>query len=336
MRTSGFPRRFSRRRLLQFGAVAGVGLVAACRRGPEPPQLRAGRGLLPKPLLDQLPSPWTLSSQEAETTVPEDEKQLGGDLLALNDGWLQGLPPDQLQRIQAPPLEQRLGVQAQRFLEQQGEQRAGMVLPVGVSPWVLLFRNGAEWAEAAKAGWDVLLQPSLAGQVILPASPRWVIDLADRCGGDAALHRLRQQLLTMDDRRATNWLLKDRARVVVLPLQRCMSLLRRDPRLTAVIPDSGAPLHWTLLVRPKGTREPLPQAWVDMAWTSPLRRTLLLNGWRAPLEAEAMEMERPDLPKPWRDLLLPPASLWERCWSLPPLTAEERLVLQDRWRASAP
>ena len=211
-----------------------------------------------------------------------------------------------------------------------------MVLPVGVSPWVLLFRNGAEWAEAAKAGWDVLLQPSLAGQVILPASPRWVIDLADRCGGDAALHRLRQQLLTMDDRRATNWLLKDRARVVVLPLQRCMSLLRRDPRLTAVIPDSGAPLHWTLLVRPKETREPLPQAWVDMAWTSPLRRTLLLNGWRAPLEAEAMEMERPDLPKPWRDLLLPPASLWERCWSLPPLTAEERLVLQDRWRDSAP
>ena len=69
---------------------------------------------------------------------------------------------------------------------------------------MLLFRNGAEWAEAAGAGWDVLLEPSLAGQVILPASPRWVIDLLDRCGGDAALQRLRQQLLTMDDRRATN------------------------------------------------------------------------------------------------------------------------------------
>ena len=336
MRTSGFPSRFSRRRLLQFGAVAGVGLVASCRRGPEPPQLRAARGLLPKPWSDQLPSPWTLSSQEAVTTDPEDEKQIGGDLHALNDGWLQGLPSDQLQLIQAPPLEQRLGAQAQRFLEQQGEQRAGMVLPVGVSPWVLLFRNGAEWAEAARAGWDVLQEPSLAGQVILPASPRWVIDLADRCGGDAALQRLRQQLLTMDDRRATNWLLKDKARVAVLPLQRCMSLLRRDPRLTAVIPDSGAPLHWTLLVRPKGTREPLPQAWVDAAWTSPLRRTLLLNGWRAPLSADVMESHRHGLPKPWRDLLLPPASLWERCWSLPPLTGEERLVLQDRWRASAP
>jgi hypothetical protein len=182
----------------------------------------------------------------------------------------------------------------------------------------------------------VLLQPSLAGQVILPASPRWVMDLADRCGGDAALQRLRQQLLTMDDRRATNWLLKDKARVVVLPLQRCMALLRRDPRLTAVLPDQGAPLHWTLLVRPKGTLEPLPQAWVEAAWTSPLRRTLLVNGWRAPLEADAIELDRQDLPNPLRDLLLPPASLWERCWSLPPLTEPERLQLGERWRASTP
>jgi putative spermidine/putrescine transport system substrate-binding protein len=341
MRASGFSSRVSRRRLLQLGAVAGAGLVAACRRGTAPPQLHAARGLLPKPWSEQLPSPWTWSWQEAETTDRDDQdrddqERVGGDLLALNDGWLQGLPPDQLQRIQAPPLEQRLGAQAQRLLALQGELLAGKVLPVGVSPWVMLFRNGAAWAEAARAGWDVLLQPSLRGRVILPASPRWVIDLADRCGGRSTLRRLRQQLLTMDDRRATNWLLKDKARVVVLPLQRCMPLLRRDPRLTAVLPAQGAPLHWTLLVRPKETREPLPQAWVDAAWTSPLRRKLLLNGWRAPLEADAMELDRQDLPKPWRDLLLPPASRWERCWSLPPLMEEERLVLQDRWRASAP
>ena len=326
----------SRRRLLQLAAGAGLGLVAACRKGPEPPQLRAARGIIPKAWADQLPSPWTWSWQESESTEPDDQDQGGGDLLALNDGWLPALPPDQLQLIQAPPLQQQLGVQARRFLEQHGEQRAGSLLPVGVSPWVMLFRNGTEWAEAARAGWDVLLQPSLAGQVILPASPRWVMDLADRCGGDAALQRLRQQLLTMDDRRSTNWLLKDKARVVVLPLQRCMALLRRDPRLTAVLPDQGAPLHWTLLVRPKGTREPLPQAWVEAAWTSPLRRTLLVNGWRAPLEADAIELDRQDLPNPWRDLLLPPASLWERCWSLPPLTEPERLQLGERWRASTP
>ena len=152
----------SRRRLLQLAAGAGLGLVAACRKGPEPPQLLAARGIVPKAWADQLPSPWTWSWQEAEAMDPDDQEQGDGDLLALNDGWLPALPPDQLQLIQAPPLQQQLGVQARRFLEQQGEQRAGSLLPVGVSPWVMLFRNGTEWAEAARAGWDVLLQPSLA------------------------------------------------------------------------------------------------------------------------------------------------------------------------------
>ena len=100
----------------------------------------------------------------------------------------------------------------------------------------MLFRNGSAWLEAAQGGWDVLLDPTLAGRVVLPASPRFVIDLADRLGGEEALRRLRAQLLTMDDRQATSWLLKGEARVVVLPLQRCMALLRQDPRLRAVLP----------------------------------------------------------------------------------------------------
>ncbi|MFL2497298.1 MAG: hypothetical protein ACJ0GQ_05545 [Parasynechococcus sp.] len=184
MRASGFSSRVSRRRLLQLGAVAGAGLVAACRRGTAPPQLRAARGLLPKPWSEQLPSPWTWSWQEAETTDRDDQdrddqERVGGDLLALNDGWLQGLPPDQLQRIQAPPLEQRLGAQAQRLLALQGELLAGKVLPVGVSPWVMLFRNGAAWAEAARAGWDVLLQPSLRGR----GDSSRESPLGDRSGG---------------------------------------------------------------------------------------------------------------------------------------------------------
>ena len=91
----GFRGQCSRRRLLQLAAGAGLGLVAACRKGPEPPQLRAARGLIPKAWADQLPSPWTWSWQESEATDPDDQDQGGGDLLALNDGWLPALPPDQ-------------------------------------------------------------------------------------------------------------------------------------------------------------------------------------------------------------------------------------------------
>ena len=337
MTAQGFGFALSRRSVLQLTAGAGLAFLAGCRGGLKPPQLLAARGTLPKAWQEQLPSPWITSWQEledGESSVADADQ--GGDLLALTDGWLDQLPPDRLQAIQAPSLSDRLGPQARRFLAQLGDARSGQVLPVGVSPWVMLFRNGAEWTQAAQAGWEVLLQPSLTGKVVLPASPRWLMALADRLGDGGELRRLRGQLLTMDDRRATNWLLKGDARVVVLPLQRCMALLRRDPRLTAVLPESGAPLHWTLLVRPEGTREPLPQMWVEQAWEAPLRQTLLRSGWRVPLKPVELNAERGALPAAWRDLLMPSEAVWRRCWSLPPLQEEQRIALQQRWRSSAP
>ncbi|MEC8442395.1 MAG: ABC transporter substrate-binding protein [Cyanobacteriota bacterium] len=337
MTAQGFGFALSRRSVLQLTAGAGLALLAGCRGGLKPPELLTARGTLPKAWQKQLPSPWISSWQELEegASAVADANELG-DLLALSDGWLDQLPPDRLQAIQAPSLSDRLGPQARRFLAQLGEDRSGQVLPVGVSPWVMLFRNGAEWIQAAHAGWEVLLHPSLTGKVVLPASPRWVMALVDRLGGGGELRRLRGQLLTMDDRRATNWLLKGDARVVVLPLQRCMALLRRDPRLTAVLPESGSPLHWTLLLRPEGTREPLPQKWVEQAWNAPLRQTLLRSGWLAPLNPAQLKAERGELPAEWRDLLVPSEAVWQRCWSLPPLQKEQRIALQQRWRSSAP
>ena len=322
----------SRRHLLQLGAGASLALLAACRSGERSPQLLAARGTLPKAWLKLLPSPWESSATAAPRLWPDDTDS-AVDLVAMGDGWLSSVAPSRLQDLDAPQLQQQLGAQAQRFLQQLGAERAMQVLPVGVSPWVMLFRNGSAWLEAARGGWDVLLDPTLAGRVVLPASPRFVIDLADRLGGEEVLRRLRAQLLTMDDRQATSWLLKGEARVVVLPLQRCMALLRRDPRLTAVLPDAGAPLHWTVLVRPGDTPEPLPQAWVEQAWRQPLHLTLLRDGWRSPLDALPAADE---LPLAWRDLLLPPQATWQRCWSLPPLQDDARSAWAERWRSSAP
>jgi len=322
----------SRRHLLQLGAGASLALLAACRSGARPPQLLAARGTLLKAWLSQLPSPWEFSPAQDPRFWPAGTES-AVDLVAMGDGWLSSVARSRLQRLHAPDLRQQLGLQAQRFLGQLEPERAAQVLPVGVSPWVMLFRNGSSWLEAARLGWDVLLDPVFTGRVVLPASPRFVIDLADRIGGDAALRRLRGQLLTMDDRQATSWLLKGEARVVVLPLQRCMALLRQDHRLSAVLPETGAPLHWTVLVRPEGTSEPLPQAWVEQAWQPPLNLALLRDGWRSAVAATPT----PDnLPSTWRDLLLPAESTWRRCWSLPPLQNQQKALLAERWTMSAP
>jgi hypothetical protein len=281
-----------------------------------------------------LPDPWQLTSaKNLDQWTQADAAQ--ADLLACTDGWLGSLSSVALQPIEAAPLRNQLDPLALRFLKTLGPL-GSQVLPVGVSPWVLLVRRNSLIDAIKRLGWQMLLDPELQGQIVFPASPRVVIDLADRLEQPDALRRLRRQALTFDDRQAVNWLLKGKAKVVVLPLQRCLSLLRRDPRMDIIVPSLGAPLHWTVLIRPQDTKEPLPQAWVELAWREPMRRRLLQEGWRAPLPTAVLDADRLQLPERWRSLVLPPDDLWNRCWSLPPLSPEQRIGLEQRWRASAP
>ena len=328
----GFMASLSRRHLLQLGAGTCLTLLSGCRSGLRPSKLLSAKGTLPKAWLKQLPSAWESTFTQGSEVWPAEGAE-PVDLVAMGDGWLSTLAPSRLRNLDAPDLQRQMDGQAQRFLRQLGPEQAARVLPVGVSPWVMLFRDGSSWIRAAQEDWNVLLEPALKGRVVLPASPRFVMDLADRIGGDAVLDRLRLQLLTMDDRQATSWLLKGNARVVVLPLQRCMTLLRQDPRLTAVLPDFGAPLHWTVLARPAETREPVPQAWIETAWRQPLSLTLLREGWRSPV---ALPSAPESLPRPWRHLLMPPDATWQRCWSLPPVDDKDQKVLVERWQASTP
>tara|TARA_Y100000746_G_scaffold56666_1_gene45783 strand:- start:889 stop:1740 length:852 start_codon:yes stop_codon:yes gene_type:complete len=282
----------------------------------------------------ELPDPWQLTSAKAlEQWTQGDAAQ--ADLLACTDGWLDTLSAVALQPIEAAALSNQLDPLAQQFLKMQGPL-ASQVLPVGVSPWVLLVRSNPFVNTIKQLGWQMLLDPQLKGKIVFPSSPRVVIDLADRLEQPDALQRLRRQALTFDDRQAVNWLLKGVAKVVVLPLQRCLSLLRRDPRMEVILPNQGAPLHWTVLIRPKDAKVPLPQQWVELAWREPMRRRLLQEGWRAPLATAVLDADRSQLPERWRSLVLPPDDLWNKCWSLPPLSPEQRISLAERWRASAP
>ena len=325
----------SRRRLLQLFGGAGLAALAGCGSTSVAPRLLAAKDGIPRPWREALPSPWRFLPTSSMDLWADAELEQP-DLLALSDGWLDRIPADQLQALGAPPLQGRLDAKARAFLASLPTQRAAQVLPAGVSPWVMIARRREPWLGAARRSWDVLLDPALQQRIVLPASPRWVMNLADQLDGDDPLPRLRRQLLTLDDRQALNWLLKGEARLVVLPLQRCMPLLRRDPRLTAVLPQSGAPLHWTLLVRPAQTREPLPRAWVEQAWSEPMASSLLRQGWRPPLSRRELEPAGQSIPSRWRQLVLPDPEIWSRCWSLPPVPGSERHQLVQRWTQSAP
>ena len=321
----------SRRHVLQMIGATGSVVLAGCRQATAAPTMTAPAGVLPKPWADALPKPWrlTLAPAQQDWTL---EDQARADLLVMGDGWLDAHPEDTLQPIASEPLRRQLDAQALALLGELGALR-DRVLPLAVTPWVMLLRDDPA---IRQEGWPLLLDSAVAGRVVLPASPRLVMSLADHLGGGQALSELRRQALTFDDRQSTNWLLKGEARVVVLPLNRCITLLRRDPRLRAVLPASGAPLHWTVLLRPAASREPVPQSWVEKGWRDPLRRRLAQLGWRAPINSSGSMADQNALSERLRPLLFPSADTWSRCWSLPPLLPEDRSALQGLWRNSAP
>ena len=320
-----------RRQVLQMIGATGTVLLAGCRPATSAPTLMAPAGVLPKPWADALPKPWSLTLAPAQQDWrPADQAR--ADVLVIGDGWLDAHPADTLQPIASEPLLSQLDGQAKALLADLGALQ-DRVLPLAVSPWVMLLRHDPA---ITQKGWPLLLDSSMAGRVVLPASPRLVMSLADHLGGGQALPALRRQALTYDDRQATNWLLKGEAKVVVLPLSRCIALLGRDPRLRAILPASGAPLHWTVLLRPEASREPLPQSWVEQGWRDPLRRRLVQQGWRVPIASSGAMADQKALSARLRPLLFPSADTWSRCWSLLPLLPDDRSALEELWRDSAP
>jgi putative spermidine/putrescine transport system substrate-binding protein len=197
---------------------------------------------------------------------------------------------------------------------------------------VLVLRSRPALAARREQGWDLLLDPSLKGKVVLPSSPRVCIELMGR--NFDRIQALRRQALAYDDRDGLSLLLSGEAEAAVAPLRRLIPLLRRDQRLQVVLPASGAPLSWQLLLRPAGTTTPLPVDWISAALEPPLLGALLQAGWVPPLPRAQLEPAVDRFPQPLAALLLPEQAVLERCWSLPPLSTPQRLALQTVWDAS--
>ncbi len=326
-----------RRRLLRLlggaGVAGGLGALAGCRRA-EPPQLLACRGTLPAAWLRSLPAPWKLRPFDDPAALLAGRTPAAG-LLQLSDGWAQQLPPSALAPLGLPALLGQLAPQARaasRLFAPEGAP--ALAFPWASSPWVLLLRSRPDLARRAEEGWDVLLDPSLRGRLVLPSSPRVAIALM---GGDPErLRRLRAAALASDDRDGLALLLAGLAEAAVLPRQRVVALLRRDQRLQAVLPAGGSPLSWSLLLRPAAGAAALPAAWLAEVLAPELLPRLLASGWVPPLPRERLARALSGFPAPVANLLLPPQPLLEQCTDLPPLAAAERRSLQALWDAAAP
>lgn len=320
------------------GALATASLAAlhGCsrRRGPE---LLSAAGALPRAWRSALPLPWSLGDpiQPQRLAAALEQPSARAGLVALSDGWASNLKATLWQPIEAPRLLARLAASAGPVSRLYGPPDAPpLAYPWAFSPWVLGLRNHSGLLQAAAQSWEVLLEPRLQGKLVLPSAPRISIELM---GADPSrVRRLRAQALAYDEAQGLNLLLGGDAEAAVLPLQRLIPLLRRDPRLQVVLPASGAPLSWQLLLRPAASSAPLPLAWMGQILQSPLLTTVLREGWVPPLPMAELDAAAASLPQALRALLLPPEAVLERCWSLPPLPPQQRLQWQTLWDAAAP
>jgi len=334
------PAVLSRRRLLQLGVGAGAGLLAACRSAPGP-ELLLAEADLPAAWLKQLPAPWRTRQVADAAAVQKAVRELGQrpapGLVALSDGWASGLSRQQLQSFEAPRLWARLAAFSAPVARLYGPPAAGqLAFPWAYSPWVIALRSRPDLAARRQEGWQLLLDPSLRGRLVLPSSPRISLEIM---GGDfERLERLRAQALAYDDRDGLNLLLSGDAEAAVLPLQRLIPLLRRDQRLAVIWPDSGAPLSWQLLLRPAGAAQsaPPPLEWLGAVLEQPLLEQLLARGLVPPLPQADLAPVARRFPESIAALLLPGDGLLQRCWSLPPLSVPQQLAQQNLWDAAAP
>ncbi|MCP9884491.1 ABC transporter substrate-binding protein [Synechococcus sp. ATX 2A4] len=360
---SPLPARFSRRRLLQAGALAGSGWLVGCARGASSsPTLLYSRGQLPAAWGKQLPSPWRGKALEGPEAVLAQQND--ADLLQLSDGWLGALEADALQPFSSSSAASALFEQLAPFTEAvragfRNPPAAPIAYPWAFGTWVLVLRNRSDLSRRSAEGWNLLLDPSLRRQLVLPSSPRVVIELAlrtlspgaaaagsapaatagvDRLAAEALpgqLKRLRQQALAFDDKHGLNLLLSGDAEAAVLPSQRVLPLLRSDARLTALLPASGSPLWWNLLLRPRQSREPAPLAWIARSMERPTLDRLLAAGWVPPLKRQLLRAALEPWPEQVARLLYPDDAVLARCTSLPPLNSADRQRYQSLWDAAA-
>lgn len=335
----------SRRRLLRLGACTGLGLAALGLTGcvPSGPRLLGIRGDLPSTWTSLLPRAWTVellddpaavlgrlrsSAHQARPAAPRPA------LVQLGDGWATSLPSAELQAIGTTALQARLDPRSQavaRLFQPPGAPL--LAFPWSLNPWVLVLRNRPDLARRQEEGWDLLLDPSLQGRLVLPSSPR--VNLALMAEDPERLRHLRRQVLAFDDRDVLSLLLNGDAEAAVLPRQRVVPLLRRDPRLAVVLPPQGGPLGWNLLLQPAGAAA-VPLEWLGDALDPPLLTSLLAAGWAPPLPRNVLEDAVERLSAPLRSLMAPPAAVQAGWRDLPPLSPAERERLQALWDGSAP
>ena len=326
-----------RRDFIKYGLISSFLLLSGCAISKKNLALRGVSNSFPSEFINSLSTAWEFSpikdidSKEFPYNVALQEKT---DLLVLNDGWISNLPFVSLKEIKATNIRDDFSNQANSFVEGLGDDYKNRIFPLAVSPWVILFRNEDSLALKNKNSWEVIFSDTLSNQIVFPNSPYLLISIAKKIGFGNDFKKIKTQAKLFDDRNALNWVVTGRANAAILPLSSCVENLIADPRLSVLLPQEGSPLNWTVLASPKSSPEPFPSDWFDLLWGPTYSRRVIRKGFLPPTSFSDLSRQKIKIPQKYQSIFLPEESVWNKCWSLPVLSFEEKTDLALIWNGS--
>ena len=326
--------RLGRRDFIKYGFISSLFLLSGCSKPKNKLALRGVSGSFPNELINSLSSDWGFYPiEDIEFSKFSYKSQLRErtDLLVINDGWITSLPVNSLKEIKAPKIKKKLSKQANSFLLGLGEEYKSRVFPLAASPWVILLRNEESLDLKNKSNWEVILSSALENQIVFPNSPYLLISIAQKIGLLNDLSKIKRQAKTFDDRNALNWVVSGRANAAVLPLSSCVESLIKDPRLSVLFPQEGTPLNWTSLVSPLLSSEPFPTDWTDLFFEKKYLKRSIRDGFLPSTSFSDLRKKDINVSEKYQSIFLPDEIVWNKCWSLPLLSFEDKKDLAFKW-----
>jgi len=328
---------YGRREFIKYGLISSLFILAGCSISKKKYALRGVSNSFPSEFINSLSMNWEflpIKDIELKKFPYNSTLQEKTDLLVLNDGWVSDLPINSLQEIKADNIRNNFSNQTCSFLDGLGEDYKKKLLPLAVSPWVILFRNEESLALKNKNSWEVIFSSSLANQIVFPNSPYLLISIAQKIDIVNDFSKIKSQAKSFDDRNALNWVVSGRANAAVLPLSSCVDSLIKDPRLSVLLPQEGSPLNWTVLATPSLSPESFPTKWFDSLWGATYLSRVIRKGFLPPTNLSDLSRKNIHVPQEYQSIFLPEETVWKKCWSLPILTFERKKDLALNWNNS--
>ena len=328
---------FRRREFIKYGLISSLFLLSGCSTSQKKLALRGVANDFPSEFVNSLSTGWEflpIKDIDLKKFPYNSILQEKTDLIVLNDGWISDLPIESLQEIQADNIRNKLSNQAISFLEGLGAKFSKKILPLAVSPWVILFRNEDSLALKNKHSWEVIFSSALTNQIVFPNSPYLLISIAEKIGFVNHLSKIKTQSKSFDDRNALNWVISGRANAAVLPLSSCVDSLIKDPRLSILLPKEGSPLNWTVLASPSLPPESFPTDWFNLFFGPTYLRRIISKGYLPPTSFSYLSRKEINVSPRYQFIFPPTESVWNKCWSLPILSSDEKKELAFNWNNS--